>query len=440
MKRNNKIDSMNCMKYRFIFFLSALLLHFIAVGQTRDLSLSDAISIALEKNYGIKIVGSDTRIASINNNWGNAGRLPTIGFTATSLNSSGMVNNSTTTSRLTSGLAIRWTIFDGFKVNLTKDKLSLLEDLTSGIGEIVVENTIEAIILAYYDILLQKERLKVLETVMNLSNDRYTYEMIRQEIGKSLSYNVLLAKNNYLSDKAAYLNQNVNVRNSIRNLNYLLGEDPSVTWSFTEEFVPVTTEYSLNDLKEKMLSDNTGLKNQYINLMITKNETEIRQGEFLPSLSLSTGLDNSNTLKGTNPGFANGIVTGYANVSFSFDIYQAGSRKRALEIARINEEITNIETDQMMHSLTNQLFSIYDLYNVRKEIYMIAGEALDAAKLNMEISSEKYRAGVINSFNYRDIQLIYLNSALQQLQAIYNLIGSNASLTRLTGGFITPGE
>ena len=43
---------------------------------------------------------------------------------------------------------------------------------------------------------------------------------------------------------------------------------------------------------------------------------------------------------------------------------------------------------------------------------------------------------MINSFNYRDIQLIYLNVSYQRLQAVYNLIGSKAGLTRITGGFL----
>ena len=409
-------------------------------GQTEELSLDRAIIKAMENNYGIRISDADSDIASINNSWGNAGALPTIGFTASSLNSAGVINNSTTTSRLTSGVALRWTIFDGFRVTLTKDKLGMLEDLSAGKGAITVENTLEAVILAYYDVLLQKERLKVVETVMNLSKDRYDYELIRQEIGKSLTYNVLLAKNSYLTDRASFLNQEVTLRNAVRNLNYILGEEAGASWIFTEPFTPVTDLYILSDLREKMVSDNRSLRNQYINLLLSKNETEIRKGDFLPALSLTGGADNSNTLYGTNSGFSNGTVTGYANISFTYDIYQAGSRKRALEIARINEEIADIQIDQMIHSLTNQLFSVYDLYNVRRELFDLAGESLEAAQLNMEIAEDKYKSGAINSFNYRDIQLIYLNSALQKLQATYNLIGSNSALTRLTGGFVNSGE
>ena len=74
------------------------------------------------------------------------------------------------------------------------------------------------------------------------------------------------------------------------------------------------------------------------------------------------------------------------------------------------------------------------------ELLNVADENLEASQLNLSISEEKYRSGVINSFNYRDVQLIYLNAALRRLQAIYNLIDSKTQLTRITGGFLASTE
>jgi outer membrane protein TolC len=107
-----------------------------------------------------------------------------------------------------------------------------------------------------------------------------------------------------------------------------------------------------------------------------------------------------------------------------------------VEIARINEDIAKVEVDQMEHALTNELFNLFDYHEVRLELLNVASENLEAAELNLSISEDKYRSGVINSFNYRDIQLIYLSVSYQRLQAVYNLIGSKAGLTRITGGFL----
>jgi outer membrane protein len=90
----------------------------------------------------------------------------------------------------------------------------------------------------------------------------------------------------------------------------------------------------------------------------------------------------------------------------------------------------------MEHALSNELFNLFDYYEVRIELLNVASENLEAAELNLSISGEKYKSGVINSFNYRDVQLIYLNAAVQRLHAIYDLISSRTQLTRITGGFL----
>jgi outer membrane protein TolC len=424
---------MNRMIKRFSLLAAIFLATIPAFGQLEDLSLTDALEKTLEYNYGIRISKSDVEIAGINNNWGNAGRYPTIGFDASSNN---IYNFSDTiwTNRFSAGVGLDWTIFDGFRVNFTKDKLETLEELSQGRLGVVVENTIEDVIMAYYDVLLQQQNLKVLETVMTLSEDRYIYEKTRYDLGGTVTFQVLQAQNVYLNDKALFMTQEVVVRNAIRNLNFLLGVDPAMMWDFPDPFKADTAAYVLSDLTSKMMSNNQTLLNQYTNLQLQKKETDLRKSALYPSLSVATGLDenigNVRFIGNTD------ALSTYGNLRLSWDIYSGGTRKRALEVARINEEIAGVEIEQMEHALMNELLNLYDFYSIRIALLEVADESLEAAELNMSIADEKFRSGAINSFEYRDIQLIYLNSALRRLEAIYNLIGSRTSLTRLTGGFL----
>jgi len=404
-----------------------------ALGQPEDLTLTDALAKTLEYNYGIRISKSDVEIASINNDWGVAGRYPTIGFGASSNNTYDFTDTSWT-NRLYAGVGLDWTIFDGFRVNFTKDKLETLEELSRGSLGVVVENTIEDVIMAYYDVLLQQENLNVLKTVMTLSEDRYAYEQARYDLGGTVTYQVLQAQNVYLNDKALFMTQEVVVRNAIRNLNFLLGLDPNLVWNFPDPFEPDTTEYILGDLTNKMMSNNQVLRNQYTNLQLKKKEIDLSKSALYPSLYVSAGLDE-NVGNAQFIGNTNALST-YGNLRLSWDIYTGGTRKRAVEVARINEEIAQIEIEQMEHALMNELLNLYDFYSIRIALLEVADESLEAAELNMNIADEKFRSGAITSFEYRDIQLIYLSSALRRLQAIYNLIGSRTSLTRLTGGFL----
>ena len=62
-------------------YIILLLLPNLIFGQNK-LSLMDAIKIGMWKNYDIQISAKNQNINRINNNWGNAGALPTINISA----------------------------------------------------------------------------------------------------------------------------------------------------------------------------------------------------------------------------------------------------------------------------------------------------------------------------------------------------------------------
>lgn len=426
-------------KYSALIVLLAL--SFVVKGQENTIVLSEALQKALENNYGIIISRAETEIAEINNNWGTAGRYPNVGINISSNNFTELTDNAST-NRISGGVGINWTLFDGYRVKATKNKLEQLEYLAKGNSAVVVESTIQDVILGYYNVIFQKEQQNVLEKVMKLSGDRYNYEKMRQEMGSSMSYNVLQAKNIYLEDSASYLNQKVRTRNAVRNLNFILGESPNKTWEFKGSLETDTTTFQLGNLLNKMQSNNQTLENQYVNLQIQQQNTKLEKSEMYPTVRLSAGLDNTWS-RSKNQGSAartNESVEPYGNISLSYDLFTGGTRKRAIEAAKIEEDIAQVGIEEIKHQLTNELYNEHELYNMRKTLLNVADENLETAELNLEIAEEKFRSGAINSFNYRDIQLIYLNAALQKLESMFNIIDSETRLTRITGGFINEEE
>jgi len=58
--------------------------------------------------------------------------------------------------------------------------LEKLEELSSGNARFVMENTVQAIILGYYQILVQQEQLGVLVKNKTFSKERYDYVKLRK--------------------------------------------------------------------------------------------------------------------------------------------------------------------------------------------------------------------------------------------------------------------
>ena len=428
-----------------IYYISLLVLIFItfnSVSAQQPISLNEAITIGLENNYGIRIEKSNISIAEKQNSWQYAGAYPSLSFGLGFNNSFNELEDSyLKTGQVQPSLRLNWMLFDGFSVRIRKSQFELLENLSEGNSVLVIENTIQAIILGYYKIVLEKERLSVVEEVMNLSKDRYDYIQNRLDLGAGSTYEVLQAKNAWLTDKSTYLNQKMIYRVAMRNLGYLLGQKDQNQYAPVDSMSPVLNSYNLAELKDKMETNNQTLKNQYINQVMLEKNIALEKSARYPSLSFSggsnynyypEGLNTSESIKTLNKKF-----TFYSNFALSYNIYNGNRVQTNVQIAKIEKEIGDVRLEDMKHQLNNRLLNMFDLFEVRKELAVVAHENLLTAKLNLEISTDKYKNGVINSFNFRDIQRGYLQTALYDLAAVYELIASHVDLVRLTGGIIT---
>ncbi len=409
-----------------------------SVQAQQNLSLSEAISIGLENNYDLKIIRYDEEISSINNHWGNTGAFPKIDFTLSGLEKFNLTENSRTQT-LSPEVSLSWVVFNGFSAKIAKQKYEELEKQSQGNTSILIESSIQDIILAYHNCLIQQQMLEVYKELANLSEDRFNRSENSRKIGASTTYNSLQTKTAWLEDQSNYLQQKVNYENAIRTLNYLLGVNNDSRWTLTSEMEINLPNYKIEDMNAKLLSNNKTLKNQYIYQSLLAKETSLAKNSFYPSVSLSSGLGQDWVDKYT-PATHQKSTSTYVGLNVSFNIFNGGSKKRSLQIAKINEESAQVETDQMKHSLSNQLLQLHSNYEVQKALLNLAEQNEEAAKLNLNLSSEKLKNGAINSFNFRDVQISYMNSAIKKLQAIYKLIESNTDLLRITGGIINEYE
>ncbi len=274
-----------------------------AFSQNDTLTFQKAINIALENNYGVKIQEKSVEISQTNNTWGNAGALPTVSFVGNSSESLNYYeNDDANTSNLNASVNLDWVVFRGFGAKIQKMKLDEFEKLSETSLSLVIENTIINVTLAYYGVLLQEENVKLAEKVMLLSEDRFKKEKNKKDLGSSITYNLLQAQNSWLEDKSNYLSAKSAFNNSVRQLNYLMAAELENKYLFVSEFEADTADFELDILKDKMLSNNKSLQNQYINLEMAKLDVKSAKSAYYPTVSASVngGYNNSETEYSTN--------------------------------------------------------------------------------------------------------------------------------------------
>lgn len=418
--------------------------------EAQDLSLQDAVTIALQKNFDIQIGQKNLESAQVNNTWEAAGLFPSVTLGVNQSNgfddSQSMVlpdlRNEITQSSVQPNIQLQWLLFNGLSVYINKAKFDLLEDLSEGNVAILIENNIQAVVLAYYQILKDQERLITIEKVKKLSKDRFDYVQTQKDFGAAVSYDVLQAKNAYLSDSTNYLLQSLQLKQSQLNLNLLIGVDKESVFNLTSPFEAVTEEYLYSELEEKMFSNNKTLLNQYINQEILMKDVKLAKARVWPSLNMSAGgnYGNSYIKFSDNDPIYPYSYSFFLNFSLNFNLYNGGQTRRAIQQARISEEIGQIQESQIRQTLSNGLLTVYQMYDIRKQLLNVADISLETAQLNLDLSTERFKNGTINSFNFRDVQIQFINSEFNRLEAVYNLIDTHTELLRATGGIISEFE
>ena len=405
-------------------------------AEDKSLSLEEAIKQGLKNNFQVQIVREEVNISKNRNSWGAAGRYPNISSSVgvnnryTNTPSQAVANERNGDGNTTYSFSIdsNWALFSGFKVKMTKGKFELQEKLSSGNAETVMEATVQGIILSYYRVKLEQERLKIRKELMALSRDRYDRELEKKKFGAATTYTSLQYKTSMLQDEANYISQQNTIASAMRELNRLLGNTEEIVYTLTDKFKIPSEKFQLETLRAEMNRHNRSLKNLEINQEILQKDVSIQKSNLWPTLSLNTGAQSS-----TIAGYS--TYTGYANVGISYNIFNGGNTRLAIANAKINKKMGDLRLKEARVSLEKQLRDNLALYNTRKTILNVSDEQLKTASLSLKLSEERVNSGVINSFNYRDIQLAYLNAALNKLQSIYDLIDSKTSLLITTGKF-----
>jgi len=441
----------------------------VAIAQEK-LSLSDAVKLGLANNYDIRIQDETVAKTANNNNWGQAGRLPTVDFTTTLNNSTSNIDNdpqfnfgfaspgfmlhNSMNNALTPTVNLGWTLFNGNKIAITKRQLENLQKESEGNADIVVSNTIQTIVLGYYRVMLESERLNRFQQQLNLSKDKYNYWLLKSEVGGAVKSEVLLEEGNYLTDSTNFINQQLAYRNALRQLNLVLAEaDVDKEYEFTSILELNWEDIVLDDLQNE-LENNVDIKKLYISQEVINNALGINKADRLPTLTMNGGyrynlsrqdLTNATSnLVASNgdpfsaPESASIARTGsaYINFSLTFNLFNGGKINRAIQNVTTDLEIGAIKIDKLKASVYRDLLDAYDAYTIRKQVYDINIRKSKAAMQNLEISTEKYRNGTINSFDFRIVQNNFLIASIQELQSIYDLVDSRVTLMRLTGGLL----
>jgi len=431
---------------RVIFIIFSVAILQVSVFSQTLLTLEEAIKIGLENNYNIKISKNAAAIEHNNFSMGNAGFLPSINLNTSQSFTEQDVNqefldgriierDDATSDVFNANTSLNWTIFDGTKMFVTYEKLRELQNSSVVELESAVETTIRDIGFAYFKIILESNKLNVLDTSIQLSQERLYFAKSIYEVGKASKLEYMSAQVDYNADRSAFIRQRELLDNAKIDLNLLMSLDLDQDYTFPNN-IEVDTTLQLLKLEQNATANNRQILTAQKNLSISTLEIKEITAERLPSIGLNLGYNytNFNSQSGflsTNQ--TNGLTYGF---SAAWPIFNGFSVQRRYQNARLIFNSDQLRIEQIKLQVTTNIKKAYINYRSNLELLALEQENHSVAKENSEIALERYRLGNSNALELREAQINAVEAAGRLIDASYNTKIAEINLMWQTGSLI----
>jgi len=414
-----------------------------AVPAAPLLTPEQAVSLALQNNFDIRIAANDLRIDEQNVSLGNAGLLPTVTGTfnqnntiqnSTQIRSDGTVQelDNAENNNLNYGINLGWTVFDGFRMFGRYDQLKELQRLGETELKLTIITRVGDVLTTYYDLVQQQENLRALDTAVAISQQRVDLAQNRYIIGKVAKLEVLNAQVDLNADRTNLLRQRELYQNTKTFLNELMARDLAADFKVVDA-VLIDDRLTLVDLMSAASQQNPQIQVALINKRVAELNLKQVKGNRYPQIRLTTGYvvtETESSLGFTQATSGRGFTYG---VGANINIFNGFLQNRAERIARIQIENSDIFIQQQTQTINSQLMSAFQTYLTNLELVELEESNEEIARQNLDITMEKYRIGSITTLEVRTAQLNYVNAVVRNNSAKFQAKISEVTLRELAG-------
>jgi outer membrane protein TolC len=440
------LKKLNHMKTnRIIIAVLIFLISFQNVKSQEVYDLSRCVISGLENNFSLKIAKTQEQISVNNYTLGNAGYLPTISTTnrfGGTLNNSNQkliddsrnITNGVHNNSASANVNLDLTIFNGFQVQTTYQKLNELKKAGELNTQLNMEDVVSRIIAEYYLHIQQLILSKNLAYAVSLSRERVRIDEQRYLLGSSSKLELLQSMVYLNADSSRYAKQTENVLASQVRLKKLMAlENLEENIILSDTVINIDTSLVYNLLLNTTIEQNTGLLLARKDQVISELNYKIISGRAYPYLNLSSGYTYSfnryevGNLKNQQ---VNGMNYG---LTLGMDIYDGFERRREKLNAKIGIETQKYQYQEIEQSVKADLVTIFYAYENNLKLIKLEEQNLEVARENLGIALERYKLGDLSGLDLREVQKSLLDAEERLISVQYLTKLAEISLYQISG-------
>ena len=441
------------MKMRYIFTLLFLGLIFKIEGQ-ENLTKEEALAIALEQNFGIKVSRNVTEIVKNNSSVLNSGYLPTVSVLGGSnytgsdaeiafpgqVDEDGVpipnrIFEDQESQRFNAGVNLNYTLFDGLgrKYNYKRLKEQY------ALSELQLRETIEFTILqlfeVYFNVAQLTESNVIFKENLSISKERQKRSEVAFIHGQGNKLAVLNAEVDVTNDSINLIQIKQQLDNSKRDLNLLLNRPIEKVFG-VDLNVDFISPVLIESWVETAAENNVELLKQKSNSQINSYDIKISQSGYLPTLGLvgSYGWNlNKSPASAFFPGTNNTSYSVGVGASLSWNLFDGGRTLTRVKNAKLTFENQDLLEQESKLSFSRDLTNSIQNFKNAKEIFNIQKKQVETATYNFDRSKAQYKLGSITAIEFRQAQINLINAQNQRTIAKYQAKLAELQLIQITG-------
>ena len=441
------------MKMRYIFTLLFLGLILKIEGQ-ENLTKEQALDIALEQNFGIKVSRNVTEIVKNNSSVLNSGYLPTVSVLGGSnytgsdaeiafpgqVDEDGVpipnrIFEDQESQRFNAGVNLNYTLFDGLgrKYNYKRLKEQY------ALSELQLRETIEFTILqlfeVYFNVAQLTESNVIFKENLSISKARQKRSEVAFIHGQGNKLAVLNAEVDVTNDSINLIQIKQQLDNSKRDLNLLLNRPIEKVFG-VDLNVDFVSPILIESWVETAAENNVELLKQKSNSQINSYDIKISQSGYLPTLGLvgSYGWNlNKSPASAFFPGTNNTSYSVGVGASLSWNLFDGGRTLTRVKNAKLTFENQDLLEQESKLSFSRNLINSIQNFKNAKEIFNIQKKQVETATYNFDRSKAQYKLGSITAIEFRQAQINLINAQNQRTIAKYQAKLAELQLIQITG-------
>jgi len=389
------------------------------IAFSQNLTLTDAIGIALKNSLDIEVLKNNVQIAHINNDKSIAGALPTVTATVNDNEQYTNVNqklntgveirrNGAAANQLNSNITGSVLLYNGNRVKSTKSRLEQLELQNKQLLNAQVQNTIAGVMAGYYDVIRQQAYIRTIDQSIEVAQRRLDLVKVQQNVGLANNADVFQSQLDLNALLQTKQSQQLIVTQAKTDLLLLLNLRPDTLITIQDTIV-VDRSLKVDDVLQsaKRNADVMAADNQ---IRIAEWAAKETQAQRYPSLRLNGGFNYNRSQQTAGQLLLNQSSGPFLGLGLSIPIYNGGIFKRQEQIAAINTKNAGLRKEILQRTINNNVVKAYQTYTMNLQ-------QLEEQKKNVELSKQLLDL-TLQRYQLRQATIVEVRQAQQSFESV----------------------